>query len=80
VPNLLRHDGWRFFFYSNEGLPRETPHVHVRSPAGEAKFWLEPEVALADSQGLDARTLRALSAVVDRHRADFLRSWHDYFA
>ena len=27
-------------------------HVHVQSPDGEAKFWLEPEIALAQNQGL----------------------------
>jgi hypothetical protein len=25
-------------------------HVHVISPDGEAKFWLEPEIALAVNQ------------------------------
>ncbi len=27
-------------------------HVHVISPDGEAKFWLEPEIELAVNQGL----------------------------
>ncbi len=80
MPQVLRLDGWRFFFYSNEGDPLEPPHVHVRKAEGEAKFWLEPEVALADCEGLDARTLRELTALVRAHRASFLRSWHDHFA
>lgn len=30
-------------------------HIHVHSPDGEAKFWLEPVIALANSQGLSAK-------------------------
>ncbi len=80
MPDLLRVDGWRFFFYSNEGDPREPPHVHVRSGGREAKFWLEPEVVLAYSDAMDARSLRAVEQVVQEHQRDFIRSWHEYFA
>ncbi|MCY7306298.1 MAG: DUF4160 domain-containing protein [Rhodoferax sp.] len=38
-----------FFFYSDEGNPREAMHIDVRNPDGEAKFWLVPTVYLADS-------------------------------
>jgi hypothetical protein len=47
MPVVLRRDGFRFFFYSNEGNPLEPPHVHVRRADAEAKFWLKPDVALA---------------------------------
>ena len=40
VPTLLLVDGYRFFFFSNEGT--EPPHVHVERGDGYAKFWLEP--------------------------------------
>ena len=77
---LLRVEGWRFFFYSNEGDPREPPHVHVRKDHCEAKFWLEPEVTLAWSDGCDARALRQVAGIVAQHRSSFIRSWHEYFA
>jgi Domain of unknown function (DUF4160) len=57
MPTVLRQDGFRFFFYSNEGDPREPPHVHVMRGGGEAKVWLRPFVTIADSQRFDARTL-----------------------
>jgi hypothetical protein len=47
MPVVFRHKGYRFFFSSNEGNPREPLHIHVRSSEGEAKFWLGPEVRLA---------------------------------
>lgn len=80
MPNVLRIDGWRFFFYSNEGDPREPAHVHVRHGPAEAKFWLEPSVALAECDGVDARTLRELTHQVHKHRVQLLRSWYEYFA
>ena len=30
MPVVFREDGLRYFFYSNEGMPREPRHVHVR--------------------------------------------------
>ena len=61
MPSIFRHDGFRFFFYSNEGDPREPVHVHVMKDGGEAKFWLSPDVTVAYSAGIDARTLRRLA-------------------
>ena len=46
---LFRSYWYAFFFYSNEGPPREPVHVHVRKGAAVAKFWLYPDVCLAES-------------------------------
>lgn len=80
MPVVLRYKGYRFFFYSNEGDPREAVHVHVRSAEGEAKFWLQPSVQLADSVGFDARTLRELLGVVIDNASTIERAWHEHFA
>jgi hypothetical protein len=45
-PTIHRERGFRFFFFSRE---EQRMHVHIHGPAGEAKFWLEPEIALARS-------------------------------
>ncbi len=55
MPVILRYKGYKFFFFSNEGNPREPLHVHVRKAEASAKFWLEPQVALSDSYGLRPR-------------------------
>ena len=80
MPVIFRYKAFRFFFYSNEGNPREVMHVHVRSGDGEAKFWLTPEVYLADSDGFDARTLRELRSVVESNKALIERVWNEHFA
>lgn len=80
MPVVFRYKGFRFFFYSNEGNPREPLHVHVRSAEGQAKYWMKPVVHLADSEGFDARVLRELNAVVTDNAALIERTWNDYFA
>jgi hypothetical protein len=56
-PTVLRVKRYRFFFFSRE---EERAHVHVTCPDGEAKFWLEPIVALHQSFGLSTKQLREL--------------------
>lgn len=53
MPTVLRIGPYRFHFYSDEGT--EPAHVHVRSPSGECKFWLDPAV-LAGNGGLPPTT------------------------
>ena len=79
MPVVFRYKGFCFFFYSNEGQPREPAHVHVRVDGGEVKFWLHPAVRVAVSDGLDARTLRELVGVVDANVELIERTWHEYF-
>jgi len=80
MPVALRLDGIKFFFYTNEGSPREQAHVHVRSAGAEAKFWLLPQVQLAPNDGFDARTLRQIADMVRDHRELLERAWNEHFA
>ncbi len=80
MPVIFRSGSYRFFFYSDEGNPREPPHVHVRQGRDEAKFWLHPDVGVAYNDGFDARDLNRLQRLVEDHRDDLERAWHDYFA
>lgn len=60
MPVVLRYKGYTFFFYSNEGVPREPLHVHVRQGSTKAKIWLEPDVMVADSFGMTAQDGRII--------------------
>jgi hypothetical protein len=63
----------------NEGSPREPVHIHAESPEGEAKFWLYPEVHVANSTGFDRKSLSELLRVVTEHRSRIEKMWHEYF-
>ena len=80
MPVVFRFKSFRFFFYSNEGNPREAMLIHMRGDDGEAKFWLTPTVYLADSDGFDARTLRELRDAVVANRELIERTWNEHFA
>jgi hypothetical protein len=76
---VFRHAGFRFFFYSNEGDPREPVHIHVMKDGFEANFWVGEPIALARSAGFDARTLRQLAGLVAEHRTTIEEAWHEHF-
>jgi hypothetical protein len=79
VPAIFRYKGYRFFFFSNEGLPREALHVHVRKGSAVAKFWLEPQPEIASSHGMAAHELRELLDIATAHRAEIERFWNEHF-
>ena len=65
--------------FSNEGSPREPPHVHVKRAGDDAKIWLEPEIAVAESYGFNSGEIARILRVVRQNRSSFLRFWHDHF-
>lgn len=79
MPVILRYKGFRFFFYSNEGNPREPPHVHVRKGEAEAKFWVDPEIALDSSYELTSSQLREIEDVIRHNQELILRTWNEHF-
>ncbi|GAB5505000.1 MAG: DUF4160 domain-containing protein [Rhizobiaceae bacterium] len=79
MPLVFRHKGFRFYFYSNEGDPREPQHIHVMKDGIEAKFWLWPDVSVAYNDGFSAKTLRELVEVIEVHRADIAQAWDSHF-
>ncbi|ADV81095.1 DUF4160 domain-containing protein [Terriglobus saanensis] len=79
MPTVFRHLGFRFFFYANEGTPREPVHIHVDSAEGEAKFWMQPVIHVAYNDGYSARTLRQLHEIVEANRNRIERAWYDFF-
>jgi len=75
-PTVLRKGRFRLFFFSREE-PR--PHVHVQSADGEAKFWLEPEIALARSRGLPDHDVRRARELVEDHLEEIRDAWDRHF-
>ena len=46
---------------------------------GEAKFWLTPQVGLANHTGLSAAQLRHAQAVVNSHLNEIQDAWNQHF-
>jgi hypothetical protein len=75
-PTIFREQGFRFFFFSRE---EDRMHVHIVSADGEAKYWLEPEIALARNHRLTARQLKQIEAILETHRDEILSAWRQHF-
>jgi hypothetical protein len=80
LPVIVRHKGYRFFFFSNEGDPPEPPHIHVRRGEAVAKFWLFPQVALEESYGLSPAELRELAVFIESNKKLIGRRWNESFS
>ncbi|MBF0610317.1 MAG: DUF4160 domain-containing protein [Magnetococcales bacterium] len=75
-PTIFREGGFRFFFFSRE----ETRlHVHVSSQQGEAKFWLEPNIELADNYRMTATELVAVEKMIREKEHEIRAAWFKHF-
>lgn len=54
-------------------------HVHVHHTEGGAKFWLEPNVEIAQNYGLSARRLTAARWVTRKHEGQIRAAWKKHF-
>jgi len=54
-------------------------HIHVAHPHGEAKFWLQPSVVLANHTGLSVRELAEAERVIARHYQEIIDAWNKHF-
>ncbi|GAB6273042.1 MAG: hypothetical protein STSR0003_28970 [Smithella sp.] len=60
MPTVMKLGSFRYHFYSDEG--NEPPHIHVETPDGECKFWLDP-VRLARNKGVAPQNIRQIVTV-----------------
>ena len=79
MPVIFRDKGYRFFFFSNEGIPLEPCHIHVRKGGAVAKIWLVPEIRLAEAYDMSSAELRKLLLVVKQNQEFIKRKWNEYF-
>ena len=79
MPTVLMIDGWRFFFFSNEG--GEPVHIHCRKGDSEAKFWLDAEgfdVIDAYVYGMSASDRRNVRRIIFEHFDCILKAWGEF--
>lgn len=80
MPIIFRQGALIFFFYSNEGRPREPKHVHVRASGKEAKVWLRPGISLADNRGFNSKELKDIIQLIEGRRQAFEDAWDEHFS
>ncbi len=75
-PTIFTIGSYRFFFNSREESRR---HVHIQTPDGVAKFWIEPTIALADAHHIKPAILKRLDALVREHEDEIRSAWNTHF-
>jgi len=75
-PTVFRYKGYRFYFFSREEY---RVHIHVYSGDGEAKFWVEPKISLAENWGLSGSQVNELAEVVKEHKDEITNAWKKHF-
>ncbi len=76
MPTALRSGPYRFYFYSYDC--DEPRHMPVDRERLSAKFWLDPDIALAANHGYSRRELRDIEAIM-RANLETLRYEWDTF-
>ena len=79
MPKIFEWKGYKFFFFSNEGTPREPCHIHVRKGEQVAKFWVDPAVTLAWAYEMSSGELKSIQRVIEEKQDEIRSSWNEYF-
>jgi hypothetical protein len=75
MPTVLRIGSFRFHFYTDEGS--EPPNIHVRTPDGDCKFWLEPSIFLANNRGVRSHDLRQIERLVFENQEELKKAYYE---
>lgn len=79
MPSILFENGYRFFFFSNEGNPLEPCHVHVRKHGALAKYWVGDRPILADNIGFTAKELKEIESIISSNTILLEEAWNEFF-
>ena len=75
MPTILKLDGYRFFFFSNEHTPE---HIHIEKADTYARIELE-SLKVTDSYNLNSKEIKRLLKLVKENRSKLNGAWNEYF-
>ena len=75
MPTILRMNGFRFFFFSDEHAPS---HIHIEKGDGYARIELE-SIKITDSYNLNPKELKKVTALVKENNEKLRKAWDEYF-
>ncbi|NOQ29940.1 MAG: DUF4160 domain-containing protein [Helicobacteraceae bacterium] len=75
MPTILKVDGWRFFFFSDEHSPQ---HIHIEKADAYARIELIT-LKVTDSYNLNSKELKKLLSLVKLNNEELQKAWNEYF-
>ena len=76
MPTVFIEGKYRFYFFSRE---EERRHIHVSSPDGEAKVWMEPEISVAKIINLTPKEVREILEMIKSKEEVINAEWNSHF-
>jgi hypothetical protein len=77
MPTILNTEGFRFYFFSDEG--NEPCHVHVKKGGARGKVWLLPELEENYYYGFTEQEKRKIRKIVKDNYEFLIDQWNEYF-
>jgi len=80
MPTVLFVQGWRFFFYSNEG--NEPMHLHAVKGEAECKYWLHADrfdIVEEFEHNCTPRLRREVRQIIFEHFDRICAAWREHF-
>ncbi|MCK5294317.1 MAG: DUF4160 domain-containing protein [Arcobacteraceae bacterium] len=75
MPTVLRIDGYRFFFFSDEHTPE---HIHIEKGDSYARIEIE-SLKVTDTYNLNSKELKKLVSLVTKNKDKLKGTWDEYF-
>ena len=75
MPTILKVDGWRFFFFSNDHSPA---HVHFEKGDKAGKILIESG-EIVESWNLTTKEEKLIRKIVRKNRKTLLEEWERIF-
>ncbi len=77
MPVVLKIRGYRFSFFSNEGM--EPKHVHIEKAEANGKVWLEPSIRIEYLYGFTVSEQKEVIKIINDHVELLRNRWNEYF-
>jgi hypothetical protein len=77
MPTVLNTDGFRFFFYSDEGS--EPCHIHIKKGGARGKVWLLPGIEEDYYYGFTEQEKRKIRNIIEANIDYLISKWDEYF-
>lgn len=79
MPTVFTHNGFRFYFFSQEGRPvREPIHVPVEGHGGACKIFVHT-LRVVDVHGLSRPEVNELVQQVRQNQDKIVKAWYAHF-
>ncbi len=75
MPTVLLINGYRFFFFSNEG--NEPRHIHVEKGDGAAKYWLD-DIEEVYNFDFNPRERKQIKRIIIDHQEFLIKKGDEY--